>query len=72
MATEELTGWPALEWAELVDRAGADRARAAPGLRAALAGRAVPGRARCAISTSRCRADRASRRAGAAPAPTLA
>jgi tetratricopeptide (TPR) repeat protein len=27
VATEELTGWPALEWAELVDRFGADRAR---------------------------------------------
>jgi tetratricopeptide (TPR) repeat protein len=27
VATEELTGWPALEWAELVDRLGADRAR---------------------------------------------
>ncbi len=26
-ATEELTGWPALEWAELVDRLGADRSR---------------------------------------------
>jgi len=26
-ATEELTGWPALEWAELVDRMGADRAK---------------------------------------------
>jgi hypothetical protein len=26
-AREELTGWPALEWAELVDRAGADHAR---------------------------------------------
>jgi tetratricopeptide (TPR) repeat protein len=27
VATEELTGWPALEWAELVERFGADRAR---------------------------------------------
>jgi tetratricopeptide (TPR) repeat protein len=27
VATEELTGWPALEWAALVDRFGADRAR---------------------------------------------
>jgi hypothetical protein len=27
VATEELTGWPALEWAELVDRLGADRGR---------------------------------------------
>jgi hypothetical protein len=27
LATEELTGWPALEWAELIDRLGADRAR---------------------------------------------
>jgi tetratricopeptide (TPR) repeat protein len=27
VATEELTGWPALEWAELVDRLGADRSR---------------------------------------------
>jgi hypothetical protein len=27
MATEELVGWPALEWAELVDEIGADRAR---------------------------------------------
>ncbi|MDB4980446.1 MAG: hypothetical protein JWM82_1198, partial [Myxococcales bacterium] len=26
-ATEELTGWPALEWAELVDRLGGDRSR---------------------------------------------
>ena len=27
LATEELTGWPALEWAELVEKLGADRAR---------------------------------------------
>jgi tetratricopeptide (TPR) repeat protein len=27
VATEELAGWPALEWAELVERFGADRAR---------------------------------------------
>ena len=27
VATEELAGWPALEWAELVDRFGTDRAR---------------------------------------------
>ena len=27
VATEELTGWPALEWAELVEKFGADRAR---------------------------------------------
>jgi tetratricopeptide (TPR) repeat protein len=27
IATEELTGWPALEWAELVEKLGADRAR---------------------------------------------
>jgi tetratricopeptide (TPR) repeat protein len=27
MATEELVGWPALEWAELVDEIGPDRAR---------------------------------------------
>jgi tetratricopeptide (TPR) repeat protein len=27
VATEELTGWPALEWAELIERFGADRAR---------------------------------------------
>jgi cellulose synthase operon protein C len=27
VATEELTGWPALEWAELVERFGADHAR---------------------------------------------
>jgi tetratricopeptide (TPR) repeat protein len=27
VATEQLTGWPALEWAELVDRVGADRAK---------------------------------------------
>jgi cellulose synthase operon protein C len=27
VATEELAGWPALEWAELVDRFGADRVR---------------------------------------------
>jgi len=27
VATEELTGWPALEWAELVDKFGADRTR---------------------------------------------
>jgi tetratricopeptide (TPR) repeat protein len=27
VATEELTGWPALEWAELVDKLGADRAK---------------------------------------------
>ncbi|HEY2904019.1 MAG TPA: hypothetical protein VGL59_25755 [Polyangia bacterium] len=27
LATEELTGWPALEWAELIDRLGADRAQ---------------------------------------------
>ena len=27
MATEDLVGWPALEWAELVDQVGADRAR---------------------------------------------
>jgi hypothetical protein len=27
VATEELAGWPALEWAELVDRFGADRLR---------------------------------------------
>jgi cellulose synthase operon protein C len=27
VATEDLTGWPALEWAELVDRLGADRSR---------------------------------------------
>src|SRR6185436_10668204 len=27
VATEELVGWPALEWAELVERFGADRAR---------------------------------------------
>jgi tetratricopeptide (TPR) repeat protein len=27
VATEELAGWPALEWAELVDRFGADHAR---------------------------------------------
>jgi cellulose synthase operon protein C len=27
VATEDLTGWPALEWAELVDRFGADRNR---------------------------------------------
>ena len=27
VATEELAGWPALEWAELLERFGADRAR---------------------------------------------
>jgi hypothetical protein len=27
VATEELTGWPALEWAELVEKFGADKAR---------------------------------------------
>ncbi|HEX3903307.1 MAG TPA: tetratricopeptide repeat protein [Polyangia bacterium] len=27
VATEELAGWPALEWADLVDRLGADRVR---------------------------------------------
>jgi len=27
VATEELTGWPALEWAELVEKFGTDRAR---------------------------------------------
>jgi tetratricopeptide (TPR) repeat protein len=27
IATEELTGWPALEWAELVEKLGADRGR---------------------------------------------
>jgi tetratricopeptide (TPR) repeat protein len=27
VATEQLTGWPALEWAELVDRVGADRVK---------------------------------------------
>jgi tetratricopeptide (TPR) repeat protein len=27
VATEELAGWPALEWAELIDRFGADRLR---------------------------------------------
>ena len=27
LATEELTGWPALEWAELMDRFGSDRAK---------------------------------------------
>jgi hypothetical protein len=27
VATEDLAGWPALEWAELVDRFGADRVR---------------------------------------------
>ncbi|HVR64710.1 MAG TPA: tetratricopeptide repeat protein, partial [Polyangia bacterium] len=27
LATEQLTGWPALEWAELVDRMGADRGK---------------------------------------------
>jgi tetratricopeptide (TPR) repeat protein len=27
LATEELTGWPALEWAELLDRFGSDRAK---------------------------------------------
>ncbi|HEX4404255.1 MAG TPA: hypothetical protein VH560_05470, partial [Polyangia bacterium] len=27
VATEELTGWPALEWADLVDKFGADHAR---------------------------------------------
>jgi hypothetical protein len=27
VATEELTGWPALEWAELVEKFGADRAK---------------------------------------------
>ena len=27
VATEELAGWPALEWADLVDRFGADRVR---------------------------------------------
>ena len=27
VATEELSGWPALEWAELVEKFGADRAR---------------------------------------------
>jgi hypothetical protein len=27
LATEELTGWPALEWSELVDRLGSDRTK---------------------------------------------
>src|SRR6185312_12901594 len=27
VATEDLAGWPALEWAELMDRFGADRER---------------------------------------------
>jgi len=45
VATEELTGWPALEWAELVEKFGADRARLRQDFEQRWLGRAVPGRA---------------------------
>jgi hypothetical protein len=43
VATEDLTGWPALEWAELVDRFGADRARLRQDFEQRLLGVQFPG-----------------------------
>ena len=70
VATEELTGWPALEWAELVDRFGADARGCAR--TSSSAGWACSSRARaCVTSRSTLPRRRRAARAGAPARPVV-